>query len=298
MSYEDNIFLLLDRINPHAIKKWVKYHQELVDYTGQHYAFFASRRAQIMEALKRTLCEEQKEYSFLENPWKRIVSHQFSNTPLSTTGSVLSFPGGRFNIGKIDAARFPQFPALYLAEDSETAYLECMGLSRDQGIDGLSANELAVAGNFSHFNIVGRINQVLDLTKKEALANFYELIKNIKLPNYFKREADKLNINPRLPVNSLNELYNSIFDEEWRFTPMQFDVPANSQILGQIARNAGLEGILYASSKNRHLSLCVFPDNFENSDAYVEIVGDVADTVIHKKLDKNTYKSFLPARWN
>jgi hypothetical protein len=153
MNPQDHkIFFLLDSINPRAIKTWAKRHQKIVDYTAQHYAFFASRRSQVMEELKQSLLDEQKELS-LDKSWKRIISQQFSNGPLSTAGSVLNFPGGRFNIGKIDT-RFPQFPALYIAEDTETAYLECMGISRSEQIEGLSALELAAAGNFSHFNIM------------------------------------------------------------------------------------------------------------------------------------------------
>lgn len=249
-----------------------------------------------MEGLKQSLVYEQIEFTF--KSWKRIVSQQFSNTPLSTTGSVLSFPGGRFNIGKIDCDRFPQFPALYIAEDTQTAYLESMGLTQTQQADGLSANELAAAGNFSHFNINGNLAVVLDLTKKEALTKFYEIIKDIELPIYFRREAKKLGINPLLPVNSLNQLYDSIFIGDWRLAPMQFDTPSNSQVVGQIARNAGFEAILYPSVRNKHPSLCIFPDNFENSDSYIEIIGTVADTVVDKRMDKETYRDFLPTRWD
>ncbi|TAK73417.1 MAG: RES domain-containing protein [Gammaproteobacteria bacterium] len=298
MNPQDHkIFFLLDEINPHAIKTWIKRHQKIVDYTAQHHAFFASRRSQVMEKLRRVLRDEQKEY-VLDNPWSRIVSQQYSNTPLSTTGSVLSMPGGRFNIGKIDTERFPQFPALYLAEDMQTAYLESVGLTQNESINGLTTNELAVAGNFSHFQITGQVAQILDLTKEETLVNFYELIKDIELPIYFRREAKNLGINPPLPVNSLKQLYDTIFAEDWRFAPMQLDIPANSQILGQIARSAGLEGILYRSVRCRHLSLCLFPDNFKNSESCIEIVGEAADTVIDRRLDKNTYEKFLPTKWD
>ncbi len=44
------------------------------------------------------------------------------------------------------------------------------------------------------------------------------------------------------PVKNLQELLNTLFAANWRLMPMQFDVPANSQILGQIAQAAGLEG--------------------------------------------------------
>lgn len=294
MNVQDNkMFFLLDAINPHAIRTWIKRHQDLIDYNAQHYAFFASRRSQVMEGLKKSLLEVQETFLF-EKPWRRIVSHQHSNTPLSTVGSVLHLPGGRFNIGQIDVERFPQFPALYLAEDVQTAYLECFGLVRDIEVNGLTADELVVAGNFSHFNIIGKLEKILNLTKLDSLAGFYNLIKDIELPIYFRREANRLKVTPNLPVSSLKELYDSLFREKWRLAPMQFDVPANSQIIGQIACSAGLDGILFPSSKNGHNALCVFPQNFKASEAYIEISGNVAESVKSTRIDKDTYMEFLP----
>lgn len=96
------------------------------------------------------------------------------------------------------------------------------------------------------------------------------------------------------PVKSLTELQKTLFAENWRLMPMQFDAPANSQVLGQIAHSAGIEAILYPSVKTNEKVLAIYPDNFHNSDALIEIKGTVAETVIHTKLDKNTYKNFLP----
>ena len=76
--------------------------------------------------------------------------------------------------------------------------------------------------------------------------------------------------------------------------PMQFDAPANSQVLGQIAHSSGIEAILYPSVKTNKKALAVYPENFANSDAFIEITGDVAGTVVHTRIDKNTYKNFLP----
>ncbi len=62
--------------------------------------------------------------------------------------------------------------------------------------------------------------------------------------------------------------------------PMQFDAPANSQVLGQIAHSAGIEAILYPSVKTNKKALAIYPENFLNSDAFIEIAGSVAETVI------------------
>ena len=41
-------------------------------------------------------------------------------------------------------------------------------------------------------------------------------------------------------------------------------------------------------------ALAIYPENFHNSDAFIEITGKVAATVIYKRIDKDTYKDYLP----
>jgi len=289
---DHNIFIILDSLPPRAIKTWIKRHDDLLDYTAEHYAYFSQRRSQLIDELKQALSANTVPFEFKN--WKRIVSQEFSNTPLHTVGSIKSYPGGRFNIGEIDSKRFPKFPALYMAEDTKTAYVEMMGISPDMGSDGLTGNELAVAVNFSHFIISGNLTSILDLTNPKSLQQFYSQIKQIKLPIYFKNRAAKLKISQMQPVESLEKLRKTIFAEDWRLMPMQFDSPANSQIIGQIAHSAGIEGILYPSVKTNKRAIAIYPENFINSEAFVEIKGNVADTVRDKKIDKNTYKKYLP----
>ncbi|MFA6303657.1 MAG: RES family NAD+ phosphorylase [Legionella sp.] len=290
-SYDHRIFTVLDTVPSHAIKPWIRLHNELIDYTAEHFAYFAHCRSKIMEELKKSLLESTNTFEFID--WRRIVSQQFSNTPLSAVGSIKSFPGGRFNIGIIDVQRFPQFAALYLAEDTSTAFLEMLGIRPDSVTNGLTGFELASAGNFSHFVINGKLTNILDLTNPETLTKFYGYIKGIKLPIYYQNKARQLNISSMLPVTSLEELQKTIFADNWRLMPMQFDVPANSQIIGQIAYSAGIEAILYPSVKTNKNALAIYPENFQDSTAYIEIKGHVAETVVQIRLDKNTYKNCL-----
>lgn len=106
-----------------------------------------------------------------------------------------------------------------------------------------------MAGNFSHFIIDGSLTTVLDLTKQESLSDFFDLISHIVLPAYYIKRAAKIKIPPMRPVKTLKELRDTLFREDWRLMPMQLDVPANSQVLGQIAYAAGIEGILFPSVK-------------------------------------------------
>lgn len=289
--YDHRIFVLLDSVPPRAIKTWIKLHNNMIDYVAGHFAYFAHRRSQVMEELKQSLLENTISFEF--DDMRRIVSHQFSNTPLSSVGSVKSFPGGRFNIGVIDAERFPQFSALYLAEDTGTAFLEMHGIKPDVLTQGLTANELAVAGNFSHVVIRGKLLTVLDLTNPESLQQFYTLLKGIELPLYYKKKAAQLKITAMLPVKSLKELRETLFADNWRLMPMQFDVPANSQVLGQIAHSAGIEAILYPSVKTGKNALAIYTENFRGTEAFIEIKGSVAESVIQRRIDKDNYKDSL-----
>ena len=55
---------------------------------------------------------------------------------------------------------------------------------------------------------------------------------------------------------------------------MQYDLPANSQIFGRLCVAAGAHGILYPSVKNStRRCLALFPQNWNDSDSFVEIVG-------------------------
>ncbi|KTD52628.1 RES domain protein [Legionella quinlivanii] len=282
----------MDSVPPRAIKRWIKLHDQIIDYTAEHFSYFAYRRSKIMEELKTSLRDNSINLEF--NDWVRVVSQEFSNTPLSTLGSYISFPGGRFNIGNIDPQRFPQFPALYLASESATAFLEMKGLEREEIQEGLTGSELSVAGNFSHFNVRGELTNILDLTKEETLRPFFDLIKDIQLPIYYIKKAREIKSNVMPPVKNLQELLNTLFTANWRLMPMQFDVPANSQILGQIAQAAGLEGVLYHSTKTKKPVLAVYPQNFNYSDSFIEIEGRVAKTVEHTRIDKNTFTNYLP----
>jgi hypothetical protein len=187
--HDHSIFILLDSVPPRAIKTWIKLHNNMVDYTAEHFAYFAHRRSQVMEELKQSLLDNMTCFEFKD--WRRIASQQFSNTPLSTIGSIKSFPGGRFNIGVIDIERFPQFAAFYLAEDTTTAFLEMTGFKSNSTTEGLTAKELAAAGNFSHFVIRGKLTSILDLTNPQSLQEFYTHLKGIQLPLYYTHNTSR-----------------------------------------------------------------------------------------------------------
>ena len=44
-----------------------------------------------------------------------------------------------------------------------------------------------------------------------------------------------------MPVHNTRELLSTLLREDWRIMSMQFDIPSNPQILGQLAHAAGIE---------------------------------------------------------
>lgn len=289
MQYNKNThpFDVLNRLN--SITK--QQHEFIANYAWDHYCYFARQRAGIFDELKLSLAEKCIEYEF--HHWQRVVDYKYTLTPLSAKGSIVDPAGGRFNIGDIDQTRLPRFPALYLAEDRETAYKEKFSLpdKLTKEYNGITAEQLVLTSNKS-ITIVclkGKIKQVLDLRKSETLKKFFKLIKPITLPKKFLKRARHLNVFPMHEVKTLEELLKTIFAPDWRVQPMIYDVPSNSQILGQIAHAAGIEGILYPSKiSSKKSCLAVFPDNFENSPSYISI-EDATPEICISKLDYATF---------
>ena len=101
------------------IAKFKKLYQERAQFHSEYYSELEYLRSQIYDELKSSLLERAQPFEFLN--WQRAVKYKYSLVPLSAKGS-LADPGGRFNVGAIDASRFPMFAALYLASDKKTAF--------------------------------------------------------------------------------------------------------------------------------------------------------------------------------
>ena len=69
------------------------------------------------------------------------------------------------------------------------------------------------------------------------------------------------------------------------------DLPSSSQQFSQIAHAAGIEGILYKSSRRDGRNcLAIFPENFENSPSWVELEGPLPVNLKHGRLDSSTWQ--------
>ncbi|MDI1245182.1 MAG: RES family NAD+ phosphorylase [Rhodoferax sp.] len=231
--------------------------------------------------------------------WVRIVDYEFTNAPLSSAGSLTGF-GSRFNAGMdLDYGTLSPWPALYLAENYETAYREKFQLKSTEVIDGLKPEELALQHDRSHTTVIlqGRMNRVFDMTQPRNLDAVAKVLKKIKMPDRVKSLKKKLRMKPTdlLMIQSGQALYDAVLKHNWRIQPAQFGLPARSHILAELIRSAGFEAILYKSTMGPGKCIAIFPDKVSDS-AHVALVDKAPPEVKHTRLDDNS--SGILAGWH
>ena len=252
------------------------------DYFFDEYNYYFNKREKLKKEIIFSLNEKVIAYSFQN--WFRLTGTKYAMNPLNCKGSVENATGGRFNIGNIKKDRFPTFPALYIANKKETCIKEVY--------PGMEHFLTSKRGD-SFFQISGHIHSLLDITKKGSLDKFIKTIKQIKLSKTLQNRAKKLNLEKVKSIQTITEFKNIIYSVDWRKSPNLYNVPAPSQIFGQLAKDAGIEAILYRSTKKSRAGLCiaVFPENFKNSDSYIEL-KDCPKGITNKKIDSKTFENF------
>lgn len=284
--------VVLDQFTLDAVRNAKNYAREGARYQWDYYAALAQQRAEKSEEIKKSLIGAA-EGPFAFEGWQRVVDYQYSLHPLSAVGSVVTDPGGRFNIGDIDRARFSPFPALYLARDQPTAIVEKFGEADEKS--GLSNLDFALRSgpSFSCVSVSGRLDAIVDLQHAERLRPFVEIIKRFKLPPDLAGRAGPLKFQlPRI-VGTVEELVGAITSLGWRGEPMQVDIPSAPQIFGQLVWAAGIEGIVFPSSKGGATCLAIFPENLSFS-SFAELDHKAPPGVAHLRLDGSTYRDFIP----
>ena len=281
----------LDQFTLAAVRSAKNYAREGARYQWDYYAALAQQRAEKSEEIKKTLVGAA-EGPFVFSGWQRVVDYRYSLHPLSTVGSVVTDPGGRFNIGDIDRTRFSPFPALYLASDLPTAIVERFG--ETPGTSGLSNLDLALRSgpSFSCVSVSGRLETVIDLRHADRLQPFIEIIKRFKLPQDLAGRADLLRFPPPKIVRTVEELVGAITSLAWRVEPMQVDVPGAPQIFGQLVWTAGIEGIIFPSSKGGDVCLAIFPENL-SATSFAELDHTAPPGLTHLRLDGKTFREFV-----
>lgn len=200
--------------------------------------------------------------------------------------------GGRFNIGSaLDPATHTPFPALYVAEDFPTAFRERFGVDPASSVGGLTANELVLRreSSFSQVALNLNLETVIDVGDLSKLKSIADILKRIPLPSSIAKLARQLRL--RLPglIRSAAGLQREILSSDWRVQPVQYDMPSNSQIFGRLCLAAGVHAILYPSARNAdRRCLALFPQNWQASSSFVELVGPGPPEVAVTRLDGRT----------
>lgn len=282
----------LERISHKDLQVFRQRSLALSNYFNEHYHYFAEQRKNVFESLLDSIRKNCVPFQF--NHYQRVTSYKFSLTPLSAQGSILNETGGRFNIGNMNP-NIPKFGALYIAENTETALKERFQIG-EAGFKGLTAQDLALTNevSFSNISVNGYLEQVLDLTEKNNLKDFFQAIKHIKLSDSLRKKAKAYNAPLAPEIKTLTELYNTIFEDNYKKYGMLFDLPSNSQVVGHLAYEAGIQAIKYPSKFTKKNCLAIYPNNFENSDSYVQVLTDTPAVMkdFDKRLDKESYKQF------
>ncbi len=242
------------------------------------------------------LCESLRTTQHTSLPldqWVRVTDYQWCLQPLSAQGS-LSGIGGRFNIGReLTRARWHEFPALYIADNFDTAIRERYGGPLEEVIGNLTRQEFALRrpGSFSTFFIRGHIDHVFDLRHEENLNGFVNIIKTFSLSKDTTQFCQKFSLSTPPLVRTTSELLKGLLSapEEWRKSPDMFAAPAACQIFGQFLRDAGFEAVIYPSQQGGSLCVAVFPENFRASNSCIETIGTPPTGASYTVLDKDHF---------
>lgn len=225
------------------------------------------------------------------NGWCRLVDYQYTNQPLSMAGS-LKGDGGRFNIGAaLNPATYTPFPALYAAEDFATAYRERFAIGPEQSIGGLTAGELALrrSSSFSQVALDIHVESVIDVGDLACLKAVAAILGRIQMPASIGKLARRLGL--RLPwlVRTASGLQRQLLHPDWRANPVQYGLPANSQIFGRLCVAAGVHAILYPSVRHAgRQCIALFPQNWRETSSRVEMVGPCPPEVAVQRVDGAT----------
>jgi hypothetical protein len=231
--------LELDRFSKESLQSWSELSADLDEL--QDILYFnleperRRHRSEILKALQQTPAQTLE----IAN-WVRIVDYQWTLHPLSAAGSLTGI-GGRFNAGtEIDSQTFNPWPSLYLASDQATAYREKFQIEAGHMVEGLSPEELALNPNMSHTTVVlnGKLSRVFQLTSL-TLGPVARVLGKIKMPDRAERIKKKLKIAPNdlSMMKTGKQLHDAAAVHNWRTLPIQFGLPAPSQVLSELSSN-------------------------------------------------------------
>ena len=282
--------LELERFSHESLTRWTALSEDLNELQAALYFGVLPEQRRLRQSLIEAV-QLTAPMTLSLSRWSRIVTFQYSTEPLSAAGSLQGL-GGRFNPGlDLDSGTVDPFPALYVAEDQETAFREKFQMASTDRVDGLTAQELALSHSVSHSTLFlnGTLRAVFDMTSTTSLNAVAKVLGRIRMPEEARRLKKKLRLAQRAlwMIVTGRQLYQAVLEQNWRTLPLQFGLPAPGHTLGELIRAAGFEAILYRSTKGKARCLAVFPDRL-NSGSLVELADEAPSSVEHVKLDINS----------
>ena len=259
----NSILVNLAQKTEEQLDYWRVFEQDLVKQRE-------SKRERILESLRTHAIS-----GYANEQLVRIVDTRYQTRPLSSYGSIVVPPGGRFNFGEISSYH-EKFQALYLASDFKTAASErfLRNQTHNNSVDTESLIlRLDPNASFSTYRVRASNLTVIDITNPESLTSFVEIIAEIEPPSWLFNFAKKLKQPPPRTVKNKEELLVFLLDPNFTQYGSLIDQPSASQWFGYYVREAGIHGIIYSSVRSRGgFNLALFPDNFLESAAKIELV--------------------------
>jgi hypothetical protein len=106
------------------------------------------------------------------------------------------------------------------------------------------------------------------------------------------RQAKSLPVVPPSVITSAASLHKSLLNPNWRHVATLCEIPANSQIFGQIVMQAGIEGILFPSKLTGKDCLAIFPGNFIGGLSNIQIDDEPPSTLVGPaKVDASNWEA-------
>lgn len=277
--------LVLDRFTERNLEEWDAASADLDELYNRLYFDLEPERLRRQEDIKAALRSKPAEPLELRD-WFRIVPLKYTLEPLSCAGGLKGI-GGRFTVGNDVEHRMGEpFPGLYLASDAETTYREAFQCRKGTTINGLTPEELSLAGSYAHVRLNGRVENVFDVTDLDALAPVCEILADFALPKHVPEILARLGEKPTsvIMVRNAAQLRHTL-TLNWTGWPSNFGIPSPSQQFGALLRSAGYEGILYASTKGAGQCLCVLPENIASDETFIELSDSYPSELKHPRLD-------------
>lgn len=272
-----------------------KLDKEYFSFWEDYWGFLAREREKHIDDIKDSIFSS-KSGELEVKKLSRIVEGLYGHDPLCTIGSIKS-AGGRFNFGQISSSII-SFQSLYLAENYQTAFCEKYLYREDEKLaDGLIPTDLHFEEPSTnvHCKVDVYLQNFLDLRVKGTLENFLSVISKIEPTEELQVRAFKLKMGRLSTTKTEEKLLKNIFESNYKQWGTWFDQPSNSQWIGHYAKLAGLQAIAFPSCRNTAgYNLAIFTENFDNSDAVIEITDQVSFIdPTRKRVDNSNFHHYF-----